>query len=78
MDNIEELKESTKTYLEFCEEEKVVPAFSSLARWCKCDIGKFYVYAREDTPRGVYLREVKTIISEKITNLIIEVIERSY
>lgn len=64
--NLEQLKESTLEYFDFCAQQGIMPSMRRLANWYGYSYQRLYQLIEKQSPAGVYLDQIKDAIKDNL------------
>ena len=64
--NLEELKQSTLEYFDFCAQQGIMPSMRRLANWYGYSYQRLYQLIEKQSPAGVYLDQIKDAIKDNL------------
>lgn len=64
--NLEQLKESTLTYFDFCAQQGIMPSMRRLANWYGYSYQRLYQLIEKQSPAGVYLDQIRDAIKDNL------------
>ena len=66
MQNMDELIQSTKEYLEFCYMHGIMPSFRRLSNWYGYSYRTLYKYIDKQSPAGIFLEKINDAIKDNL------------
>jgi hypothetical protein len=64
--NLEELKNSTIDYFNFCSEQGIMPSMRRLANWYGYSYQRLYQLIEKQSPAGIYLDQIRDAIKDNL------------
>ena len=64
--NLDQLKESTLEYFNFCAQQGIMPSMRRLANWYGYSYQRLYQLIERQSPAGVYLDQIKDAIKDNL------------
>jgi hypothetical protein len=64
--NLDELKQSTLEYFDFCAQQGIMPSMRRLANWYGYSYQRLYQLIEKQSPAGVYLDQIKDAIKDNL------------